>query len=83
MGAIRSLAHIVILFIEVFFVCISILFLIGAVISTSWAWFGVVFSVGGLIYAIMNREQDIIDRQFYFIIGILFTFTLAFIDLKM
>lgn len=83
MGTVRSLAHIVILFLEVFFVCISILFLIGAVISTNWAWFGVAFSFGGLVYAVMHREQDIIDRQFYFIIGLLFTFTLAFIDLKL
>lgn len=83
MDAVRSLGHIIVLFIEVFFVCVSILFLVGAVLSTPWALFGVAFSLGGLIYAIIRRDEDLIDRQFYFIIGLLFTFTLAFIDLKM
>lgn len=83
MDSIRSVAHIVVLFIEVFIGCISILFLIGAVLSTPWAWFGVAFSFGGFIYSLFNRQQDVIDRNFYTIIGLLFTFILAFIDLKL
>jgi len=83
MESFRSFLHVLLLFVEVFFVFISTLFLVGAVMSTAWAWFGVILSIGGFIYALWNRQEDIIDRYFYFILGLMFTFILAFIDLRM
>lgn len=83
MESFRSFLHMIGLFIEVFVVFICTLFLIGAVMSTTWAWFGVILSIGGFVYALLNRQEDIIDRYFYFLLGLMFTFILAFIDLKM
>ena len=66
------------LFIEVFLVFLTMLFMIGATMETPFAAIGLVMGIGGLIYAIVKREQDIIDRYFYYLIGVITAYAIAF-----
>ena len=83
MDVLRPVVNMILLFIEVFLVVMTMLFLIGCVMSTPWAWFGFVFAVGGLIYAIWKQNLDLLDRYFYYIIGLVFTYILTFIDVNL
>ena len=83
MDVFRPVVNMILLFIEVFLVVMTMLFLIGCVMSTSWAWFGFAFAIGGLIYAILKQKLDLLDRYFYYLIGLIFTYILAFIDLNL
>ena len=73
-----SILRIVGLFIEVFIVFLTMLFMIGATMETPFAAIGLVMGIGGLIYAIVKREQDIIDRYFYYLIGVITAYAIAF-----
>ena len=67
MDIMRPVVSIVCLFIEVFLVVMTMLFLIGCVMSTPWAWFGFIFAIGGLGYAIWSKEKlDLTDRYLYY-----------------
>ena len=83
MDLFRPVVNMLLLFIEVFLVVMTMLFLIGCVMSTVWAWFGFAFAIGGLLYAIMKKSDDILDRYFYYLIGLGFTYMLTFIDLHL
>ena len=83
MDTMRPVVNIICLFIEVFLVVMTMLFLVGCVMATPWAWFGFAFAIGGLIYAVWKQQQDIVDRYLYYYIGLLFTYILAFIDLNL
>lgn len=52
--------------------------MIGATMETPFAAIGLVMGIGGLIYAIVKREQDIIDRYFYYLIGLITAYAIAF-----
>ena len=66
-----SILRIVGLFIEVFIVFLTMLFMIGATMETPFAAVGLVMGIGGLIYAIVKRDEDVIDRYFYYLIGVI------------
>lgn len=83
MDVFRPVVNMILLFIEVFLVVMTMLFLIGCVMSTVWAWFGFAFAIGGLIFAIWKPKVDLLDRYFYYIIGLIFTYILTFIDLNL
>ena len=78
MDILVSVLRIVGLFIEVFIVFLTMLFMIGATMETPFAAIGLVMGIGGLIYAIVKREQDIIDRYFYYLIGVITAYAIAF-----
>ena len=78
MDILVSILRIVGLFIEVFIVFLTMLFMIGATMETPLAAIGLVMGIGGLIYAIIKRDEDIIDRYFYYSIGVIVCFTFAF-----
>ena len=78
MDILVSILRIVGLFIEVFIVFLTMLFMIGATMETPFAAIGLVMGIGGLIYAIVKREQDIIDRYFYYLIGVITAYAIAF-----
>lgn len=73
-----SILRLVGLFIEVFIVFLTMLFMIGATMETPFAAIGLVMGIGGLIYAIVKREEDIIDRYFYYLIGVITAYAIAF-----
>lgn len=83
MDVFRPVVNMIVLFIEVFLVVMTMLFLIGCVMSTSWAWFGFLFAIGGIVYAIRKPKLDLLDRYFYYLIGLIFTYILTFIDLNL
>lgn len=78
MDILVSILRLVGLFIEVFLVFLTMLFMIGATMETPFAAIGLVMGIGGLIYAIVKREQDIIDRYFYYLIGLITAYAIAF-----
>ena len=78
MDILVSILRLVGLFIEVFIVFLTMLFMIGATMETPFAAIGLVMGIGGLIYAIVKREQDIIDRYFYYLIGLITAYAIAF-----
>ena len=78
MDILVSVLRIVGLFIEVFLVFLTMLFMIGATMETPFATIGLIMGIGGLIYAIVKREQDIIDRYFYYLIGLITSYAIAF-----
>ena len=77
MDILVSILRLVGLFIEVFLVFLTMLFMIGATMETPFAAIGLVMGIGGLIYAIVKREQDIIDRYFYYLIGLMTAYAIA------
>ena len=52
--------------------------MIGATMETSFAAIGLVIGIAGLIYAILKRDEDIIDRYFYYLIGLITSYAIAF-----
>mgnify|MGYP003532109057 FL=1 len=78
MDILVSILRLVGLFIEVFIVFLTMLFMIGATMETPFATIGLIMGIGGLIYAIVKREQDIIDRYFYYLIGLITAYAIAF-----
>ena len=66
------------LFVEVFLVFLTMLFMIGATMETPVAGIGLAIGIAGLIYAIFKRDEDIIDRYFFYIIGLLTAYAIAF-----
>ena len=78
MGALVSVLRLIGLFIEVFIVFLTLLFMIGATMETPFAAIGLILGIGGLIYAIYNREEDFIDRYFYYLIGVIVSYAFAF-----
>ena len=78
MDILVSVLRIVGLFIEVFIVFLTMLFMIGATMETPLAAIGLVMGIGGLIYAIIKRDEDIIDRYFYYLIGVIVCYAFAF-----
>lgn len=78
MDILVSILRIVGLFIEVFIVFLTMLFMIGATMETPFAAIGLVMGIGGLIYAILKRDEDIIDRYFYYLIGVIVSYAFAF-----
>ena len=73
-----SILRLVGLFIEVFIVFLTMLFMVGATMETPFAAIGLVMGIGGLIYAIIKRDEDIIDRYFYYLIGVIVSYAFAF-----
>ena len=78
MDILVSILRIVGLFIEVFIVFLTMLFMIGATMETPFAAIGLVMGIGGLIYAIIKRDEDVIDRYFYYLIGVITAYAIAF-----
>ena len=78
MDILVSILRLVGLFIEVFIVFLTMLFMIGATMETPFAAIGLVMGIGGLIYAIIKRDEDIIDRYFYYLIGVIVSYAFAF-----
>ena len=66
------------LFVEVFLVFLTMLFMIGATMETPFAGIGLAIGIAGLIYAIFKRDEDIIDRYFFYIIGLITAYAIAF-----
>ena len=78
MDVLVSILRFIGLFIEVFIVFLTMLFMIGATMETPFAAIGLVMGIGGLIYAILKREEDFIDRYFYYSIGVIVCYAFAF-----
>ena len=78
MDILVSILRLVGLFIEVFVVFLTMLFMIGATMETPVAAIGLVMGIGGLIYAIFKRDEDVIDRYFYYLIGVITAYAIAF-----
>ena len=78
MDVLVSILRFVGLFIEVFFVFLTMLFMIGATMETPFAAVGLVMGIVGLIYAIFKRDEDFIDRYFYYLIGLITSYAIAF-----
>ena len=78
MDILFSILRLVGLFIEVFVVFLTMLFMIGATMETPFAAIGLVMGIGGLIYAIVKRDEDVIDRYFYYLIGVITAYAIAF-----
>ena len=78
MDVLVSILRFVGLFIEVFLVFLTMLFMIGATMETSFAAIGLVIGIAGLIYAILKRDEDIIDRYFFYLIGLITSYAIAF-----
>jgi len=52
--------------------------MIGATMETPFAAVGLVMGIAGLIYAIFKRDEDFIDRYFYYLIGLITSYAIAF-----
>ncbi len=73
------IGRILLLFVEVFFVFLTVLFMMGAMMETVYAAVGIGIAGSGLVYAYMHREKlDLIDRYFYYILGLFVTYGIAF-----
>ena len=78
MDILVSILRLVGLFIEVFIVFLTMLFMIGATMETPFAAIGLLMGIGGLIYAIFKRDEDVIERYFYYLIGVITAYAIAF-----
>ena len=78
MDVLKSILRFIGLFIEVFIVFLTMLFMIGATMETPFAAIGLVMGIGGFIYAMFKREEDFLDRYFYYLIGVIVSYAIAF-----